>query len=111
MNALSQDAPPEVGEFFDGNRLLVNQWIFNPRGMQGRPNAFDFPLKCDDRSLPGYSAWQRHTWLLLFNNVRFLHGFFLLIGNQASRQTTQVCCSPESVGSPPAASASTEDRC
>ena len=34
-----------VGEFFDGNRLLVNQWIFNPRGTQGRPNAFDFPLK------------------------------------------------------------------
>lgn len=34
-----------VGEFFDGNRLLVNQWIFNPKGMQGRPNAFDFPLK------------------------------------------------------------------
>jgi galactose oxidase len=34
-----------VGEFFDGNRLLVNQWIFNPKGMQGRPSAFDFPLK------------------------------------------------------------------
>ena len=34
-----------VGEFFDGNPLLVNNWIFNPRGMQGRPSAFDFPLK------------------------------------------------------------------
>jgi hypothetical protein len=34
-----------VGEFFDGNRLLVNQWIFNQNGMQGRPSAFDFPLK------------------------------------------------------------------
>ncbi len=34
-----------VGEFFDGNRLLVNQWIFNRNGMQGRPSAFDFPLK------------------------------------------------------------------
>ena len=34
-----------VGEFFDGNAQLVNQWIFNPQGMQGRPSAFDFPLK------------------------------------------------------------------
>jgi len=34
-----------VGEFFDGNRVLVNGWIFNPKGMQGRPSAFDFPLK------------------------------------------------------------------
>jgi glycosidase len=34
-----------VGEFFDGNRILVNQWIFNPTGMNGRPSAFDFPLK------------------------------------------------------------------
>ena len=34
-----------VGEFFDGNPTLVNQWIFNPKGMAGRPNAFDFPLK------------------------------------------------------------------
>ena len=34
-----------VGEFFDGNRQLVNAWIFNPLGMQGRCNAFDFPLK------------------------------------------------------------------
>jgi hypothetical protein len=34
-----------VGEFFDGNRVLVNGWIFNPTGMKGRPSAFDFPLK------------------------------------------------------------------
>ena len=34
-----------VGEFFDGNPTLLNQWIFNPKGMAGRPNAFDFPLK------------------------------------------------------------------
>ena len=34
-----------VGEFFDGNRVLVNQWIFNPKGMDGRSSAFDFPLK------------------------------------------------------------------
>jgi galactose oxidase len=34
-----------VGEYFDGNRILVNQWIFNPTGMNGRPSAFDFPLK------------------------------------------------------------------
>ena len=34
-----------VGEFFDGNRILVNGWIFNPTGMQGRCSAFDFPTK------------------------------------------------------------------
>jgi hypothetical protein len=34
-----------VGEFFDGNPALVNEWIFNPNGMKGRPSAFDFPLK------------------------------------------------------------------
>ncbi len=34
-----------VGEFFDGNRVLVNQWIFNPKGMNGRSSAFDFPTK------------------------------------------------------------------
>jgi galactose oxidase len=34
-----------VGEFFDGSRDLVNQWIFNPLGMKGRASAFDFPLK------------------------------------------------------------------
>ncbi len=34
-----------VGEFFDGNRALVNDWIFNPHGMRGRASAFDFPLR------------------------------------------------------------------
>ncbi|HZU89678.1 MAG TPA: hypothetical protein VE993_10525, partial [Stellaceae bacterium] len=34
-----------VGEFFDGNAALVNDWIFNPRGMRGRVSAFDFPLR------------------------------------------------------------------
>ncbi len=34
-----------VGEFFDGNRTLVNGWVSNPKGMQGRSSAFDFPLK------------------------------------------------------------------
>jgi hypothetical protein len=34
-----------VGEFFDGNRTLVNDWIFNPHGMRGRASAFDFPLR------------------------------------------------------------------
>lgn len=34
-----------VGEFFDGNRVLVNGWIFNPSGMNGRSSAFDFPMK------------------------------------------------------------------
>jgi glycosidase len=33
------------GEFFDGNRTLVNAWIFNPHGMRGRVSAFDFPLR------------------------------------------------------------------
>ena len=45
LNAKSMAGKFAVGEFFDGNRLLVNGWIFNPRGMQGRPSAFDFPLK------------------------------------------------------------------
>jgi galactose oxidase len=36
-----------VGEFFDGDVNLVNQWVFNPQGMQGRSSAFDFPLKFD----------------------------------------------------------------
>ena len=45
LNARAMAGKFAVGEFFDGNRLLVNGWIFNPQGMQGRPNAFDFPLK------------------------------------------------------------------
>jgi glycosidase len=34
-----------VGEYFDGNPILVNGWISNPTGMNGRASAFDFPLK------------------------------------------------------------------
>lgn len=34
-----------VGEFFDGNPALVNEWIVNPTGMNGRSSAFDFPLR------------------------------------------------------------------
>lgn len=33
-----------VGEFFDGNLALVRNWVSNPRGMQDRSSAFDFPL-------------------------------------------------------------------
>ena len=33
------------GEFFDGNRTLVNGSVFNPHGMRGRASAFDFPLR------------------------------------------------------------------
>jgi galactose oxidase len=45
LNSKSMNGKFAVGEFFDGNRDLVNGWIFNPLGMQGRPSAFDFPLK------------------------------------------------------------------
>jgi glycosidase len=45
LNSKAMAGKFAVGEFFDGNVALVNQWIFNPHGMQGRPNAFDFPLK------------------------------------------------------------------
>jgi hypothetical protein len=45
LNSKAMAGKFAVGEFFDGNRLLVNQWIFNQNGMQGRPSAFDFPLK------------------------------------------------------------------
>lgn len=34
-----------VGEFFDGNLGVLRNWIFNPNGMKGRSNAFDFPLR------------------------------------------------------------------
>jgi hypothetical protein len=34
-----------VGEFFDGNRGLVENWVTNPHGMKDRSSAFDFPLK------------------------------------------------------------------
>jgi galactose oxidase len=45
LNSKAMAGKLAVGEFFDGNPTLVNQWIFNPKGMAGRPNAFDFPLK------------------------------------------------------------------
>jgi alpha-amylase len=45
LNSKSMSGKFAVGEFFDGNREVVNQWIFNPAGMQGRSSAFDFPLK------------------------------------------------------------------
>jgi galactose oxidase len=45
LNSKSMSGKFAVGEFFDGDRILVNGWIFNPTGMQGRPNAFDFPTK------------------------------------------------------------------
>jgi alpha-amylase len=44
-NSKSMQGKFAVGEFFEGNRVLVNGWIFNPTGMKGRPSAFDFPLK------------------------------------------------------------------
>ena len=34
-----------VGEFFDGDRILANGWVFNPKGMNGRSSTFDFPMK------------------------------------------------------------------
>ena len=45
LNSKSMNGKFAVGEFFDGSRVLVNGWIFSPTGMQGRPNAFDFPTK------------------------------------------------------------------
>jgi len=45
LNSKSMNGKFAVGEFFDGNAVLVNGWIFNPNGMKGRVSAFDFPLK------------------------------------------------------------------
>jgi alpha-amylase len=45
LNSRAMAGKFAVGEFFDGNPALVNQWIFNPKDMNGRPSAFDFPLK------------------------------------------------------------------
>lgn len=45
LNSKSMAGKFAVGEFFDGNVTLVNNWVFNPHGMQGRANAFDFPLR------------------------------------------------------------------
>ncbi len=45
LNSKSMAGKFAVGEFFDGNRILVNGWVFNPMGMQGRASALDFPLR------------------------------------------------------------------
>jgi len=45
LNAKSMAGKFAFGEFFDGNRTLVNGWVFNPHGMRGRASAFDFPLR------------------------------------------------------------------
>jgi hypothetical protein len=45
LNSKAMAGKFAFGEFFDGSPTLVNQWIFNPKGMAGRPSAFDFPLK------------------------------------------------------------------
>ena len=45
LNSKAMAGKFAVGEYFDGNRTLVNQWISNPKGMTGRSSAFDFPLK------------------------------------------------------------------
>ena len=45
LNSQSMAGKFAVGEFFDGNRTLVDNWVSNPKGMQGRASAFDFPLK------------------------------------------------------------------
>jgi len=52
------------GEFFDGNRILVNGWIFNPHGMRGRASAFD--SHCASRwrrsaTIPAASTWPIST--------------------------------------------------
>jgi galactose oxidase len=45
LNSQSMTGKFAVGEFFDGNLELVNNWVFNPTGMRGRVSAFDFPLR------------------------------------------------------------------
>ena len=45
LNSKSMVGKFAVGEMYEGNQTLVNAWINNPRGMQGRSSAFDFPLK------------------------------------------------------------------
>jgi alpha-amylase len=45
LNSKSMAGKLAIGEYYDGNQILVNAWIQNPRGMQGRSSAFDFPLK------------------------------------------------------------------
>ncbi len=45
LNSKSMAGKFAVGELYDGNQTLVNAWVHNPKGMQGRSSAFDFPLK------------------------------------------------------------------
>jgi alpha-amylase len=69
LNAKSMAGKFAVGEFFDGNRILVNGWVFNPTGMQGRASAFYFPLKfalnamCNDRLATASAIDRGHTGL------------------------------------------------
>jgi len=43
LNSKSMKGKFAVGEFFDGNILLIQNWLFG--GMQGRASAFDFPTR------------------------------------------------------------------
>jgi alpha-amylase len=45
LQSMSMAGKFAVGEFFDGNRILVNGWVSNPMGMQNRASAFDFPTR------------------------------------------------------------------
>lgn len=45
LNSKAMAGKFTVGEFFDGNEDLLRQWVFDPRGMQGRASAFDFPTR------------------------------------------------------------------
>jgi hypothetical protein len=45
LTSKSMEGKFAFGEYFDGNRVLVNGWVFNPHGMRGRASAFDFPLR------------------------------------------------------------------
>jgi alpha-amylase len=45
LNSKSMAGKFAIGEYYEGNQILVNAWIHNPKGMQERSSAFDFPLK------------------------------------------------------------------
>ncbi len=45
LNSQSMAGKLAIGEFYDGNQDLINNWIFDPAGMRGRVSAFDFPLR------------------------------------------------------------------
>jgi galactose oxidase len=45
LNSQSMAGKFAIGEFYDGNQDLINNWIFDPAGMRGRVSAFDFPLR------------------------------------------------------------------